>query len=79
MNLATRKDHFPLPFLDQMLKRLAGHAYYCFLGGYSKCNQIPIALEDCGKTTYTYSFGTFAYRHIPLGYATYWLLFNSVH
>ena len=35
LNDATRKDYFPLPFIDQMLERLAGHAYYCFLDGYS--------------------------------------------
>jgi len=45
-NAATRKDHFSLPFIDQMLKRLAGHEYYCFLDGYSGYNQIPIAPED---------------------------------
>nr|GEX91255.1 hypothetical protein [Tanacetum cinerariifolium] len=31
LNEATRKDHFPLPFMDQMLERLAGKEYYCFL------------------------------------------------
>ncbi|CAA7048522.1 unnamed protein product [Microthlaspi erraticum] len=35
LNAATRKDHFPLPFIDQMLERLANHPYYCFLDGYS--------------------------------------------
>src|SRR4051812_39305233 len=35
LNTATRKDHFPLPFIDQMLERLAGHSHYCFLDGYS--------------------------------------------
>ena len=30
LNKATRKDHFPLPFIDQMLDRLAGKQYYCF-------------------------------------------------
>ena len=34
LNKATRKDHFPLPFIDQMLDRLAGYSYYCFLDGY---------------------------------------------
>nr|GEZ60937.1 reverse transcriptase domain-containing protein [Tanacetum cinerariifolium] len=34
LNEATRKDHFPLPFMDQMLKRLAGNEYYCFLDGF---------------------------------------------
>ena len=46
LNKATRKDHFPLSFLDQMLDRLAGHEYYCFLDGYFGYNQISIALED---------------------------------
>ena len=43
LNKATRKDHFPLPFLNQMLDRLAGHEYYYFLVGYSGYNQIAIA------------------------------------
>ena len=43
---ATWNDHFPFPFIDQMLDRLAGSSYYCFLDGYSGYNQIAIALED---------------------------------
>ncbi|GKA44932.1 reverse transcriptase domain-containing protein [Tanacetum coccineum] len=35
LNEATRKDHFPLPFMDQMLERLTGNQYYCFLDGFS--------------------------------------------
>ncbi|GJW24824.1 reverse transcriptase domain-containing protein [Tanacetum coccineum] len=42
LNDATRKDHFPLPFMDQMLGRLAGNEYYCFLDGFSGYFQIPI-------------------------------------
>ena len=34
INSTTRKDHFPLPFIDQMLERLADHSHYCFLDGY---------------------------------------------
>nr|GFA58221.1 reverse transcriptase domain-containing protein [Tanacetum cinerariifolium] len=34
LNEATRKDHFPLPFMDQMLERLAENEYYCFLDGF---------------------------------------------
>uniref|UniRef100_A0A2N9FRP3 Integrase catalytic domain-containing protein n=1 Tax=Fagus sylvatica TaxID=28930 RepID=A0A2N9FRP3_FAGSY len=33
LNSATRKDHFPLPFIDQILERVAGHEYYSFLDG----------------------------------------------
>ncbi|KAM2154965.1 hypothetical protein ACFX1Q_046718 [Malus domestica] len=67
LNNTTRKDHFPLPFIDQMLERLAGHSFYCFLDGYSGYNQIVIALEDQEKTTFTCPFGTFAYRRMPFG------------
>ncbi|CAN6686515.1 unnamed protein product [Malus baccata var. baccata] len=67
INAGTRKDHFPLPFIDQMLERLAGRAFYCFLDGYSGYNQIPVALEDQEKTTFTCPFGTFAYRRMPFG------------
>nr|GFB40105.1 reverse transcriptase domain-containing protein [Tanacetum cinerariifolium] len=35
LNDAIRKDHFPLPFMDQMLERLAGNEFYCFLDGFS--------------------------------------------
>ncbi|GJX25140.1 reverse transcriptase domain-containing protein [Tanacetum coccineum] len=31
LNEATRRDHFPLPFMDQMLERFAGNEFYCFL------------------------------------------------
>ncbi|CAL8089530.1 unnamed protein product [Prunus armeniaca] len=67
LNATTRKDHFPLPFIDQMLERLAGHSFYCFLDGYSGCNQIVIAPDDQEKTTFTCPFGTFGYRRMPFG------------
>ena len=38
LNYVTRKDHFLLPFIDQLLERVAGHKYYCFLDGYSGYN-----------------------------------------
>ncbi|XP_021769889.1 uncharacterized protein LOC110734151 [Chenopodium quinoa] len=67
LNAVTRKDHFPLPFIDQMIERLAGKSYYCFLDGYSGYFQVPIAPEDQEKTTFTCPFGTFAYRRMPFG------------
>ncbi|GKA13039.1 reverse transcriptase domain-containing protein [Tanacetum coccineum] len=63
----TRKDHFPLPFMDQMLERLAGNEYYCFLDGFSGYFQIPIDPKDQEKTTFTCPYGTFAYRRMPFG------------
>nr|GEY39963.1 reverse transcriptase domain-containing protein [Tanacetum cinerariifolium] len=67
LNEATRKDHFPLPFMDQMLERLAGNEYYCFLDGFLGDFQIPIDLKDQEKTTFTCPYGMFAYRRMPFG------------
>nr|GEX22329.1 reverse transcriptase domain-containing protein [Tanacetum cinerariifolium] len=58
LNDATRKDHFPLPFMDQMLERLAGNELYCFLDGFSGYFQIPIDPQDQEKTTFTWNFRT---------------------
>nr|GEY09407.1 reverse transcriptase domain-containing protein [Tanacetum cinerariifolium]GEY09411.1 reverse transcriptase domain-containing protein [Tanacetum cinerariifolium] len=67
LNEATRKDHFPLRFMDQMLERLAGNQYYCFLDGFFGYFQIPIDLKDQEKTTFTCPYGTFAYHRMPFG------------
>ena len=65
LNDVTRKDHFPLPFIDQLLERVSGQPFYCFLDGYSGYFQIEITAEDQEKTTFTYPFGTYAYRRMP--------------
>nr|GEU60989.1 reverse transcriptase domain-containing protein [Tanacetum cinerariifolium] len=67
LNDATRKDHFPLPFMDQMLERLARNEFYCFLDGFSGYFQISIDPQDQEKTTFTCHYGTFAYRRMPFG------------
>ncbi|GJT69201.1 reverse transcriptase domain-containing protein [Tanacetum coccineum] len=66
-NEATRKDHCPLPFMDQMLERLAGNEYYCFLDGFLGYFQIRIDPKDQEKTTFTCPYKTFAYRCMPFG------------
>ena len=67
LNTTTRKDHYHLPFIDQMLYRLAGHPYFCFLDGYSGYNQIVITPEDQEKTTFICPYGTFAFRRMSFG------------
>jgi hypothetical protein len=67
LNKETKKDHFALPFIEEMLERLANHVYFCFLDGYSGFMEIPIHLDDQHKTTFTYPYGTFAYRRMPFG------------
>ena len=67
LNTTTKKDHYPLPFIDQMLDRFSGHPYLCFLYGYSGYNQISIAPKDQEKTTFTCPYDTFAFRRMPFG------------
>ncbi|GKB07733.1 reverse transcriptase domain-containing protein [Tanacetum coccineum] len=67
LNEATRKDYFSLPFMDQMLERLAGNEYYCFLDGFTGYLQIPIDPHDQEKTTFTCPYAMFAYRRMPFG------------
>ena len=67
LNDATRKDHFLLPFIDQMIEKKFGHDFFCFLDGYSDYNQIHVALEDQEKITFTCPYGTFAYRRMSFG------------
>nr|GEV83763.1 reverse transcriptase domain-containing protein [Tanacetum cinerariifolium] len=67
LNEATRKDHFPLSFMDQMLERLTGNQYCCFLDGFSGYFQIPIDPKDQEKTTFTCPYRAFTYRCMPFG------------
>ena len=67
LNVVTRKDHFLLLFIDQVLERVSSHPFYYFLDGYSRYFQIEIAVEDQEKTTFTCSFGTYTYRRMTFG------------
>nr|GEV86700.1 reverse transcriptase domain-containing protein [Tanacetum cinerariifolium] len=68
LNDATRKDQFPLPFMDQMLERLAGNKFYCCLDGFFGYFKILINPPDQEKTTFTCPSGTFAYLRMPFGH-----------
>ena len=67
LNKATKKDHFPLPFIDEMLERLVNHSFFYFLDGYSGYHQIPIHLDDQSNITFTCPYGTYAYRRMSFG------------
>ena len=77
LNKATKKDHYPLPFIDQMLERLSKHTHFCFLDGYSGFSQIPVLADGQSKTTFTRPFGTFAYRLCLLVYVMHLLPFKD--
>ena len=67
LNDATRNDHFPLPFLNQLLEQLTRHAFYYFLDGYLGYNEIAVDPEEQENTDFTRPFGIFAYRKMPFG------------
>nr|GFA83013.1 DNA-directed DNA polymerase [Tanacetum cinerariifolium] len=57
----------PTRLVTQMLERLAGNEYYCFLDGFLGYFQISIDPKDQEKTTFTCPYGTFAYKRMPFG------------
>jgi hypothetical protein len=67
LNKATKKDHFPLSFIDEMLEMLANHSYFCYLDGYSGFMPIPIHPDDQHKTNFICPYGTFVCRRMPFG------------
>ena len=67
LSFITRKDHFPLPFLDQMFERLAERAFYAFLDGYFNYAQVLIDPENKEKTTFVCHFCSYDFRKMPFG------------
>ena len=67
LNEATRKDHNPLLFMDQMLERIARQSFYFFLDRYSGYNQIVVDPQDQEKIAFTCPFGVFAYHRMSFG------------
>ncbi|MCO5554173.1 hypothetical protein L7F22_007699 [Adiantum nelumboides] len=67
LNAATKRDHFPLPFQDEILNEVAGHERYTVCDGYSGYYQIRIVEEDQHKTTFITPWGCFAFRVMPFG------------
>ena len=78
LNKANKKDHYPLPFIDQMLERLSKNTHFFYLDGYSGFSQIHVKKQDQEKTTFTCPYGTYAYRRMPFGYVMHLLLFKDV-
>ncbi len=63
LNVQTKKDPFPLPFLDYV----DGHEIYSFMDGCSGYNQVKMAEEDKDKMTFILEWGTYAYNIMPFG------------
>jgi len=52
LNVATKRDPYPLPFTNEVLNIVVGYHAYSFLDGYSGYHQVSIALEDRYKIAF---------------------------
>ena len=67
LNKANPKDDFPLPHIDMLVDGTEGHSMLSFMDGFSRYNQIMMALEDMEKTSFIIEWGTYYYRVVPFG------------
>jgi hypothetical protein len=65
LNAITKKDPYPLPFIDELLNIVIGYEVYSFLDGYSGYHQIFIVQEDKYKTTFVIDWGAFIWNVMP--------------
>jgi hypothetical protein len=70
LNKITVMDPFPTPYVDEIINKVTGNAFYSFTDRFSNYNQVPIAKEDQEKTTFVSKFRPFAYRVMPFGLKT---------
>lgn len=70
LNKATKKDQYPIPFVDEISDQVAGNEAYSFCDGYKGYHQIPMDIVDAVKTTFVTPWGTFAYKVMPFGLFT---------
>ena len=67
MNKASPKDNFPLPHIDVLVNNIVGHALLSFMDGFSRYNQIKMALENMEKTSFITPWGTYFYKVMKFG------------
>jgi hypothetical protein len=67
LNVATKKDPYPLPFTNEVLNTVVGYEAYSFLDGYLGCHQIFIALMDRYKIAFATSWGALIWKVMPFG------------
>ncbi|KAL3680880.1 hypothetical protein R1sor_023836 [Riccia sorocarpa] len=67
LNEFTVKDLYPIPFIDDILDKVAGREAYTFMDGYSGYNKVEISPEDRKKTTFITPWGAYAYARMPFG------------
>lgn len=69
LNNKTRKEHYPLPLIDDQLDRLAGNSLFISLDLASGYYQIPIAEDSQDKTSFVTPDGQYQFKRMPFGLA----------
>ena len=67
LNKTCPKDDFPLPHIDMIIDSTTSSAMYSFMDGFSRYNQIMIAVMDKIKTAFITEWGTYCYKVMPFG------------
>jgi len=67
LNLACKRDNYPLPNMETLLQGVTGFGMMLLLDSFSRYNQVWVKKEDCHKTTFTMPWGTFEYIRMPFG------------
>lgn len=67
LNDRTERESWPLPNIEELLDRLAGHEWYSALDGFVGYYTVKVREEDIPKTTFRTPFGTYAYTVMPFG------------
>jgi len=67
LNVATKKDPYPLPFIDEVLNTVVGYEGYSFLDGYLGYHKIFIAPKDKYKTAFVTDWGAFIWKVMSFG------------
>jgi hypothetical protein len=67
LNVATKKDPYPLPFTNEMLNTVTGYEAYSFLDGYLRYHQISITLVDKYKIAFVTYWGAFIWKVMLFG------------
>ena len=68
LNIACSKDDFPLPHIDVLEDNMADSVLMSFMNGFSRYNQIKMALKDMTNTTFTTKWGVYCYMVMPFGF-----------